>query len=54
MGTDKIISGILSIINDTESRVNNIFEPSSILTASYREEGYMKIMSIIEEAADIK
>lgn len=50
MDREKLIADIVSIINDSESRVNNIFEPSAILTSSYREEGYLKIKELIESA----
>ena len=40
---------IKNIINETENKINNIFEYSSILEASYREQGYLKIAELIDK-----
>ena len=44
-----ILDEIRNIINETENKINNIFEYSSILEASYREQGYLKIAELIDK-----
>ena len=43
-----ILDEIEKIINETEDRIDGIFEYSSILEASYREQGYLKIVELID------
>lgn len=42
-----ILDKIANIINETEDRIDDIFEHSSILEASYREEAYLKIKDLL-------
>ena len=42
-----ILDKIANIINETEDRIDGIFEHSSILEASYREEAYLKIKDLL-------
>lgn len=47
-----MLQAILDVILETEDKIINIFEPSAILEASYREEGYLKIKEIVERERD--
>lgn len=51
--TIDVFNKIDGIINETEDKVNSIFEPSPILTATYREQGYRKIKGYLKAMSSL-